>query len=245
MTGESGAPLPSRGGLRGAAIRFSVLVAVVVGGFLVVRFTPLKDNLTPHRITDLLDHIRGAWWAPLALIGGYCVSALLALPVTPLLAAGAVLFGVVLGTTYNLVGCLFGGAIGYWFAASLGRGFVLQVLGKRISAIEARLADRQGFWTLTRARLLPIPFPVFNFAAALVGVRFPVFFWSTAVGLILPVLLNTILWASLIKATEAERGAQLAKFVVFLLALFALSLLPGWIARRRERKGTEKKGLRD
>lgn len=236
-------PAPPRGGLRGAAIRFSVLVFVVVGGFLVVRFTPLKDNLSPHHIAVFLEHIRGAWWTPFALLGGYCVSALLALPVTPLLAAGAILFGVGLGTVYNLLGCLLGGALGYWFASSLGRSFVVQVLGKRIGAIEKRLADRQGFWTLTRARLLPIPFPVFNFAAALVGVRFPVFFWSTAVGLILPVLLNTVLWASLIKATEAERGAQLAKFVFFLLALFALSLLPGWIAKRRDKKGTE--GLGD
>lgn len=235
-------PTVARGGLRAAAIRFSVLAAVILTGLVVVRFTPLRENLTPERLKYWLELVRGAWWSPFALVAGYAVAAVIALPITPLLMAGAVLFGIGLGTVYNLVGCMVGAAIGYGFAASLGRGFVLHVLGSRIGAIEQRLAHRQGFWTLTRARLLPIPFPIFNFAAALVGVRFRTFIASSAVGLILPVLLNTVLWASLAEASNAERAEQLLMFGLLLPALFLLSFFPGWWVRRREGQKNRDRG---
>jgi uncharacterized membrane protein YdjX (TVP38/TMEM64 family) len=220
------------GGLRAAAIRFSVFVAVVLGGLALVRFTPLRENLDPARLRIALDLIRNAWWAPLALIAGYAVSAVLALPITPLLIASAWLFGIALGSLYSMLGCMVGATLGYLFAAHLGRGFVQQVLGERLVKVEAMLGP-QTFWTLVRARWLPIPFPVFNFAAALVGVPIGPFLASSAVGLLIPVTLNTFVWAGLVEATGAERTEQLGKFAFFMVALFALSLLPGWLAKRK------------
>lgn len=220
------------GGLRGAAIRFSVFVAVVVGGLLLVRFTPLRENLDPARLRLLLEHVRSAWWAPLALIAGYAAAAILALPITPLLIASAWLFGIAFGTLYSMVGCMVGATLGYLFAAHLGRGFVQYVLGEKLVKVEA-MFGRHTFWTMVRARWLPIPFPVFNFAAALVDVPLGRFLGSSAVGLLIPVGLNTFLWAGLVEATGAERTEQIGRFAFFMVALFALSMLPGWLARRK------------
>ena len=106
-------------------------------------------------------------------------------------------------------------------------------LGEKLVKVEA-MFGRHTFWTMVRARWLPIPFPVFNFAAALVDVPLGRFLGSSAVGLLIPVGLNTFLWAGLVEATGAERTEQIGRFAFFMVALFALSMLPGWLARRKD-----------
>ena len=53
--------------LRGPAIKFGLLLLLLVGGFLAARYTPLAEYLKVERIQGYLDLVRGLWWAPAAL----------------------------------------------------------------------------------------------------------------------------------------------------------------------------------
>ena len=62
-----------RGSLQRAALRFGLLVALLVTVFALLRWTPLGDLLTAERLQELLAALRGAWWSPLALVGLFTV----------------------------------------------------------------------------------------------------------------------------------------------------------------------------
>ena len=74
-----------------------MLVAIVVTGFAVLRWTPLAQYLTVERVSALLTKLRESWWAPLALIGSYIVLCPLFVPASPMMIAGGMVFGPVLG----------------------------------------------------------------------------------------------------------------------------------------------------
>src|SRR5436305_527235 len=57
-------------------LRFLVLVAIVVTGFAVLRWTPIAQYLTVAHVSALLDQLRDLWWAPAALIVSYIVGRL-------------------------------------------------------------------------------------------------------------------------------------------------------------------------
>ena len=89
--------------LRGPAIKFAILLLLVVGGFLAARYTPLADYLKFERIQGYLDHVRGLWWAPAALVGTIVVLGSVGIPATPFIVAGAAIFGALWGTVWNWV----------------------------------------------------------------------------------------------------------------------------------------------
>lgn len=232
--------LPAGPAPRRALLRFAVFVVVVLGGLVALKLTPLGRHLDLSAIDHetvlaLVADLRSRWWTPLALLGGYVVACVFALPVTPFLFAGGAIFGAVTGTAYNLVGSILGAAAGHFFATHFGRHFVQHLLGERLVRVEQAL-EKSSFWALVRARWLPLPFPLVNFAAALIGVRFVPYITSTALGLVPPVILFTTLYAGLLEASGARRAGEVAGLILILFALFLVSLLPSWLSRRRARR---------
>ena len=164
-------------------LRFLVLVAIVVTGFAVLRWTPLAQYLTVERVSALLTKLRESWWAPLALIGSYIVLCPLFVPASPMMIAGGMVFGPVLGSLYNIIGTFLGGSLSYFLGRVLGHDFVRHLLGNRLKRVE-RMIARRGFWSLVGVRFLPIPYPLVNYTAALAGIRPALFLTTTAIGLI-------------------------------------------------------------
>jgi uncharacterized membrane protein YdjX (TVP38/TMEM64 family) len=212
-----------------------MLIALVLVGIVLVRFTPIGEFLAEERIASLTAEVRGVWWAPLLLIGLYAIVAGLGLPPVPLLVGGAA-FGALYGSLYNMVGLLLGASLAYMVARVLGRGFVVRVTGQRIRRAE-RLFERHGFWPLVQTRFLPIPFAAVNYGAALAGVRPPLFFVATAVGIIPSTLIHTCFIAEAIETTGLGRAMTLAcyagTFVLFNVLISGLWV--GEQARRRKR----------
>ena len=219
----------------GVWLRLSTLIALVLIGIVLVRFTPIGEFLTEERIASLTAKVRGVWWAPLLLIGLYALVGTLGLPPVPLLVGGAA-FGALYGSLYNLLGLLLGASLAYMVARVLGRDFVVRITGQRIRRAE-RIFERHGFWPLVQTRFLPIPFAVVNFGAALAGVGPPLFFFATAVGLIPSTLIHTFFIAEAIETRGLGRALTLAgyagTFVLFNVLISALWV--GEQARRRKR----------
>lgn len=80
-----------------ALLRFLVLVALVCGALALFRFGPLGEWLDRERLVAVLGELRSRPWAPAALILLYAVACPLGLPATPLVFAGAAVFGLLPG----------------------------------------------------------------------------------------------------------------------------------------------------
>lgn len=222
--------------LRSAILRFALLAAILIAAFLVFRFTPLHEILTRERMIALMAELRSAWWAPVALIGLYVVVSPSGLPVSPLIWAGGIVFGVWWGWLYNFLGALLGASASYLLARGLGRDLVLHVASETLLNRAEKILERHGFWTLVRVRFLPIPFSIINYGAALAGIRWPVFITATTIGLAPSMVIWTYFGYAIFSVTTANRGEVVRNLVVALaLALILTFLVPlrnAWKKRR-------------
>jgi len=219
----------------GATLRFGVLLLLVVGGALALRFTPLRELLDRSRLVAIFAHLRDASWAPLALLALFVGLAPLGLPMTPLVIASGVVFGPWLGALYNTIGCLAGAAVSYWLARLMGRDFVRRIAGKRLKRIE-NLLRRRGFWGLVGVRFLPVPFPVTNFGAAFAGIPFPTFMLTTAIGLTPSMFVYTNFSSTLFEVARGADRSGLIKPAAALATVMAISVTPVIVQQLRRRR---------
>jgi uncharacterized membrane protein YdjX (TVP38/TMEM64 family) len=216
-------------------VRFLALVVIVGVGFAVLRWTPLADYLTVERVSALLGQLRQAWWAPAALIASYVILCPL-IPATPMMVAGGLVFGPVLGSVYNIIGTFLGGAVTYFLGRGLGRGFVLHLVGNRLKRVE-RAVHRRGFWGLVGLRFLPVPYPLVNYTAALAGVRPALFLLTTIIGLIPGVTVFTYFASLLAKAASGNRSGIIVQFAVASALMLLLTFIPQvWMLRKRRER---------
>jgi len=223
-----------------------MLVAFLVAAFLVFRLTPLHEILTRDRMIALMAELRAAWWAPVALIGLYVLLSPSGLPVSPLIWAGGIVFGVWWGWLYNFLGALLGASASFLLARALGRDLVLHVASATLLERAERILERHGFWALVRVRFLPIPFSVINYGAALAGIRWPVFISATTIGLAPSMVIWTYFGYAIFSVTTANRGEVVRNLVVALVLglglTFLVPLRNAWKRRRysqSESSGTD------
>ena len=231
-----GPDVAARPSLRGSLLRFALLLVLVAGGFLLLRWGPVAERLDPEVLTATFRHIAAQPWAPLALLAAYLLLCPLGVPVSPLILAGGLVFGFAWGSALNIAGTWGGAAVTYLLGRLLGKDFVEHLLGDRLRRIE-RMVERHAFWTLVRLRFVPIPYALVNYAAALAGVRPAVFLTATALGLAPAVAIFTGFAAALAGLATADSGDALPVFLQLAAAfvlLFALTFLPRWLRRSEE-----------
>jgi uncharacterized membrane protein YdjX (TVP38/TMEM64 family) len=217
-------------------LRFLILPVLLVAAFALFRFTPISGYLSVEAVTALFDRLRQAWWAPVALIGAHTLLLPVGIPATPLVVAGAAVFGPAWGTLYNFVGIFLGGALTFYVGRLLGRDFVAHFAGQRLKKVERTLA-RRGFWSLVGIRFLPLPYTVLNYTAALAGVRPGLFLATTAIGMLPTIAIYTLLYATLTRAATGQRPgfALYAQVAGALLLLILATAVPQVLAGRKRK----------
>jgi phospholipase D1/2 len=170
----------------GVQKRFAGAVGMLVGLLALAaawRWTPLGDWLTVDRLVLLSGEIsENPWGFPLAL-GTFVVGSMLAIPVTLLIAASAVIFGPGYGFLCSLLGSVLSAVVNFGIGQSLGRDAIRRLAGKRINRLSARLS-RRGLLTVTAMRIIPVaPFAVVNLVAGASHIRFRDFFLGTLLGM--------------------------------------------------------------
>ena len=173
--------------------------------------------------------------APLVYMLAYAAVVALSLPVSALMSVAAgVLFGLVAGTAYAVLGAGLG-AVGVFLLARYVLG---DVLGRRAGGLLDRVRpglERDGFSYLLALRLLPIvPFWLVNLAPAFAGMRLAPYTLATLLGIIPVVIVFVSLGAGFGDALAAGHRPDLMilftpHVILPLAGLSALSLLPvGW-----------------
>ncbi len=224
----------NRGPLLAPVAGVVVLVALA-GAWL---FTPLGEVLDVDALVRFGRRFASSPFAPLILAAVYLVGALVAMPLTLLLAATIALFGAWPGAAYAMAGALLSGTAVYAIGRLVRPDAIFsrsgRIGGPRLAAIGARLV-RHGLVAIALVRLTPIPYSLINLVAGAVRVRPFDFVVGTALGL-LPVV---GLFAGVARRVEAwlvrpdaEGGLVLTALVV--VALAAWWALRRWAARRQE-----------
>lgn len=209
------------------SLKFLILVVIVASGIVAYFLTPLKDLLTPEKLTAFLQSARETWWAPVLVILVYGIGGVFALPGSVLsLAIGAV-YGLMPGFFYNLIAANLAAWLGFFSARTLGRGFVERFLARgKLKEFDDKAAAH-GFRFVFYLRLVPIfPFNGINFGAGFSKIRFRDYAFASLLGMLPGTFVYTYFAASLLSgAVEAKKEAYFHLVLSSLLFIF-LSLVP-------------------
>ena len=222
----------------------AILIAAVIGFFTLgdyLSFDTLRDNreaLLAFRDTHFLKLV-------LAFIGIYIAIVAFSLPGAAVTSVtGGFLFGLTLGTTFNVIAASLGAFVIFWAArAGLGRFLAAKMDDSEgtIKTLKQGLHDNE-ISVLFLLRLVPaVPFFVANLLPALVGVRFVNFAFTTVLGIIPGAIVFTWIGVGLGEVFDRGDSPDLSllwepQIIGPILALCALAALPIIIKALRGRR---------
>lgn len=176
---ETGRPLPwMRWTLLG------VYALVLVALMLAWQEPAWQRHMSPEALSR-----RGAWLlaqpvGPLAVIVGYVLMVLMAVPVFALITVGTLVFGPWPGMAYSLLGMVAGATVAYGFGRFTGAQGMDRLASGRLRLLDAHLRQR-GLVTMALVRFMPVaPFMVVNLAAGALRVRLRDYVLGTFFGLL-------------------------------------------------------------
>jgi uncharacterized membrane protein YdjX (TVP38/TMEM64 family) len=153
-----------------------------------------------------------------------------ALPVFPyivLAAAGGLLFGFKVGFVISWLGALTGACLAYWICKLIAGDWARKKIKSRMG-YDLKMDAEMAFWTIVIARVIPVvPTPIINVAAALGGVSFWNFFFSSAIGKIPSAVLYTGLGVCLFQTRDIR----------LTLGILAVILIIAVVGRYMRKKG--------
>lgn len=200
------------------------------------RWTPLKDMLDLDALSAGVAALRDAPLAPVLVLGAYVVAATIALPITLMIIATAIVFGPLSALAYALTGSLLGAAFTYWLGRRLGQDLVRRVAGPRLTRLSRKLAQR-GLIAIVAMRVIPVaPFTVVNLAAGATSVSARDFLLGTIIGMLPGITAITLFSERVVAALREPSWMTLAALAgASALIVAAALLLRNWLARRTSR----------
>jgi uncharacterized membrane protein YdjX (TVP38/TMEM64 family) len=119
----------------------------------------------------------------LTFIGLYILQSTLSLPGSIIFTlAGGLLFGVILGTLYDVVACTIGATLGFLSSRYIFRDWLLRRCGERLRGFQEGF-KKDGFSYLLSLRLMPIlPYFLINLLSGLTTIRVRSFVLATLLG---------------------------------------------------------------
>lgn len=223
----------------GSAGRIQTHVLLLVGAaVLVVAIPPVRHTLG-HGLallaTGRLGHFQqfllslGAW-APVASVALMTAQALLVpVPVTIIMVANGLVFGLWPGMLVSLAGGLTGGLAAYAIARWLGRALVERILPAPSLSAADRLMNTYGAWAVVLGRWIPgVPGDPVSYASGLTRMPAVKFTVLTAIGLVPANFVTSFL------GTEVPGDVPIAYWIGGWTIVVA-----GWLFYRRRRKKDE------
>lgn len=215
-------------------IKLLVIIAVVVAAIVALKLGGVFDMLTLDNMAKLREWILsyGAL-GPIIYIAMWIAACIFFLPGLPVALVGGIAFGPLWGTVYSSIGSTIGATCAFLIARYAARGMVEGwVAGnEQFKKIDDGV-KRQAWRMLMVTRLVPaFPFNLQNYAYGLTNVKL-----STYAGMS---------WLCMIPGAAAfsfaggsiSSGGNLTQIFIYLgvAAVFfvLLSLIPGWIKKRR------------
>ena len=219
-----------------ALVKALILVAFSIGAILTVRFTPIKQYLTPEMLGQYLD--MSGFWGPIIFIVIYAVGICLFLPGTLLTALGAAIFGAYWGFIWVWIGAMIGASVSFIIGRTLGREFAATLIGDKLKKYDDAI-ERNGFATVLYLRLVYFPFTAMNFGMGLTKVRFWDYVAGTGLGIIVGTFIFTFFIGTLKEVWASGNWGELISFKVFFsIGLFIFSFFIPKIIKKIKKEET-------
>lgn len=200
------------------------LVAVIYLGLfaavaLLWRSPTMSHWLDPVVLSALGRDLLSSPLGPLAVLGGYVLAVLLAMPILLMISVGTLVFGPWLGMVYSLAGML-SGAIFTYAIGRLSGAYLLDRFGDpQIQELARRLKDR-SLLAIVFLRAFPVaPFLVINVTAGALRVRFRDYVLGTLLGVLPGTIMLSMFMDRLVAAWRNPGWGAYVGLALFLVAL--------------------------
>lgn len=192
-----------------------------------------QQHMSPESLSR-----RGAWLlaqplGPVAVVGGYVLMVLMAVPVFALITVGTLVFGPWPGMAYSLLGMVAGATVAYGFGRFTGAQGLDRLAQGRLRLLDAHLKQR-GLVTMVLVRFMPVaPFMVVNLAAGALRVRLLDYVAGTFIGLLPGTVVFSLFLEQLKEAwRNPDAGTYAVAAVWAVVTLLALWWLKRYLGRR-------------
>jgi len=213
----------------------SAYVLALVGLTVVARDPAWAHWFDPHWLSQQGHALLALPLGPLAVVAGYVLLVLMAVPVLALIVVGATVFGPWPGMAYSLVGMVTGATVAFAFGRFTGAQGMDRLTQGRLSLLSRHLHQR-GLLTVALVRFMPVaPFMVVNLAAGALRVKPRDFVFGSALGLLPGTVLISLFTDRLLSAWQLP--SMPLSVCLGLLAVVLLAV-GGWWWRRSQRRGT-------
>jgi uncharacterized membrane protein YdjX (TVP38/TMEM64 family) len=222
-------------------LKVAALLAMIAAGLVALRFTPLGAFISREGIGRGIEVLRASSWAPLLFVPLYAAAVALAVPGTILTLAGGAVFGLWWGTAFNWLGATVGANLAYALARYLGRDGISQLLGEKTQSWPGlerlnEAVESHGFQGMLTLRLIPVvPFNALNFGGGLLGMPWPAYAISTAIGILPGTFVYTMFADALLQGSTAASRDAFVRVVASGTLLVLLSFLPRILTRMKVR----------
>ena len=163
-----------------------LLACIIVAFFSSGLYQRLTLDELALRYADLNIFLENNFWlAVITSIAAYIVVTATSIPVALILSISiGLVFGWAVGAAIIVVGATLGASIIFFIARSLLFGFFKNRAGKFLNVMAEGFRKNAVSYMLFLRLAAIFPFSVVNVVPAILGVPFPVYFWTTFVGII-------------------------------------------------------------
>jgi len=149
------------------------------------------DFDVPSAVATIRDWGR---WGVLGSIGLMVLHSFIPFPAEILACANGMVYGPFLGALITWTGAMLGAVTAFGLTRRIGAPFVQRMLTPAQAERLVQWADEQGTGAMLVSRLLPvIAFNLINYAAALAGIPWRTFLWTTGLGIVPMTVLTAVL----------------------------------------------------
>lgn len=212
----------------------SAYVLALVGLAVVARDPAWAHWFDPHWLSQQGRALLALPLGPVAVVAGYVLLVLMAVPVLALIVVGATVFGPWPGMAYSLVGMVTGATLAFAFGRLMGAQGMDRLTQGRLGLLSRHL-HRRGLLTVALVRFMPVaPFMVVNLAAGALRVKPRDFVLGSALGLLPGTVLISLFTDRLLSAWQAS---SVPMSVWLSLLAILLLVAGGWWWKRSQRRG--------
>jgi uncharacterized membrane protein YdjX (TVP38/TMEM64 family) len=216
-------------------VKAGALAVFIIGAIILVRFTPVKDYLTPQALGAFLE--MAGFWGPVVFMIIYALGVCLFVPGTLLTGLGAAIFGAYWGFVYVWIAAMLGASAAFWIGRTLGRDFAASLIGDRLKKYDDAI-ERNGFATVLYLRLVYFPFTPLNFGLGLTQVRFRDYVAGTGLGILVGTFIFTFFVGTIREILMTHNwGDLLSAKVFFSIGLFVFSFFIPVIIKKLRKEG--------
>lgn len=182
--------------------------------------TGLLSEVSPESIREFISGF-GAY-APLIYIILFAIVPLTFFPDSVLAVSSGLIFGLVKGSLYTMIGAFLGGTLAFFISRTLKKDFIDVLTKGKYDKFHSKI-EINGFFTVLILRLIPLfPFDIISYGAGLSKVSYRDFMIGTLIGIIPGVLVFVNIGASSVHMDSSRFYVSISMLIGLFLLSFVL-----------------------